>query len=339
MAKDRFQYLPYLIPLMVVELILFIFLMLRWNKKSVMANRDDRGENGIDSSLLVNSVIYTGVIQSDSDNAMPSSQRLAAKQEFLRDELNIIRPVRFIDTYESWGPITRKLLFVTRLLSFLYFSIVSIYGEDEHNGNFAFQYFTTWNLYLLSFYYLMAFIASSCGLCIDSNGVHPHTFLGIAVNMLYEVAGSSAFLVTVVAFCFLDSKLTFGNMTVHLFTTGSILIEIGLNHMEVLPLHAILNTLWASAYLGFIWTTVATGVVEEWPYPFLETDSWQCFLWYTGLFVGCIVFYTVFYFISISKMKWHNKVLKQQMSEMDSAGAMFSDPIGTRNTDSGHAFA
>jgi hypothetical protein len=337
---SRFLYLPYLAGVMIGELSFFIWIVLRLNRKYVLSLREE-GDQGLDDSLLVNSVIYSVVNQSDRENVMPTTQRLAAKQESLRGEFNIIRPVRFGDTYESYGPITMKLLLVTRLLSFLYFSLVAIWRLDVINHTWAWYFFTTWNLYLLSLFYLLAFSASCIGLCSSvANIGATNSRLGTIVHSLYEVAGSTAFLVTVVAFTLLDPQFSFQNMTIHFFTTCSVLVEMLLNKMTVLPLHIIFNFVWASTYLAFIWTVVACGAVEEWPYDFLQTDTWQCFLWYTGLFIGVMFFFSLFWAFSKAKMKCHDAYLKRQalLLEMQTADTMFSDPIESRYMD-GRAFA
>jgi hypothetical protein len=151
--------------------------------------------------------------------------------------------------------------------------------------------------------------------------------------MLYELSGSAAFLVTVVAYTFLDDSFSFWNMSIHLVTSGCTLLELLLNHMAVYPIHVLLNVLWAGTYLVFIWAMVTTGVVGEWPYSFLATDTPSCFLWYSGLLLGCVVFYFFFEELSRLKLRCHDSYLRShaQRAEREQERNMFADPIGGSN--------
>lgn len=329
---EEYKYLPWLVAVMLIEFIAFVCLVRYYHKKTVLENRG-HDEGG----LLVNSAMYSSVhanAHSDGDGLLiPTSQGLAAKQEAMVEELNILRPIKFSDTYTSYGPLTQKLLLFTRLSSFIYFSCASLLVDNIVHHDWDFHYFTTWNLYLLSTFYLLAFSASVIGLCSQgkyAKASPPRRKLGMAVHMLYELSGSAAFLVTVVAYTLLDHSFSFWNMSIHLITSGCSLLELLLNHMPVFPVHCLLNVLWAGTYLIFIWAMVTTGVVDGWPYPFLATDTSSCFLWYSGMLVGCVGFYFMFEEMSRFKLRCHDSYLQshEQNAEREQERNMFADPIG-----------
>ena len=319
---------------MLFELIIFVYLCLMWHRKqnAIDSSEQDERERG----LLVNSVMYTGVNQDHHDSIMPTSKGLAAKEEALKDESKIIKPVNFSDTYLSFGPWTQKLLCFTRIASFLFFSVVGIVINHDVHHNWGWWFFTSWNIFLLCVFYFFASIASIIGLCskkpseaqIITMNVNSNT-LAILVNILYEVTGSSALLVSTVAFTLLDPHFEFWNMTIHLFNTCSIIIELILNRMEVKKIHIIFTVLWCMIYIAFIWTMVISGTVEEWPYPFLDTSTWECFLWYNGLFLIGIFFYYIFDKISGYKLKRHRSYLRYHDEQQENAdtAAFYYDPL------------
>jgi len=336
---EEYKYLPWLAAVMLVELIVSVTLVRYYHRKWVLASRThDEG------SLLVNSAMYSSVhasAHSDGDGLLiPTSHGLAAKQEALANELSILRPIDFKDTYTSYGPLTQKLLLLTRFCSFLYFSCASLLIDNLVHHDWDYYHFTTWNLYLLSTFFLLAFTASLLGMCSQGGRGWGRGRLGMAVHMLYELSGSAAFLVTTVAYTFLDHSFTFWNMSIHLVTSGCIVVELLLNHMPVLPIHCLLNMLWTSMYLVFIWLMVTTGVVAEWPYPFLATDTPSCFLWYSGLLISCIFFYFAFEQMSRVKLLFHNRYLRRHelREEQEHEKNMFADPIGTIDSRANYSY-
>jgi len=336
---EEYKYLPWLAAVMLAELTMIVCFVRYYHRKAVLASRvpDEAG-------LLVNSAMYSNVhasAHSDGDGLLiPTSQVLAARQEALAHELNFLRPINFKDTYSSYGPLTQKLLLLTRLCSFLYFSCASLLINDLVHHEWDYHYFTTWNLYLLSTFYLIAFTASLVGMCYQDTRGWERSKLGMAVHMLYELSGSSAFLVTVVAYTFLDHSFSFWNMSIHLVTSGCTVLELLLNHMTVLPIHCLLILMWASAYLVFIWIAVTTGVVSAWPYPFLETDAPSSFLWYSGLLFSCMGFYFGFERLSRIKLHFHNAYLRRNalQLEVEHEKNMFADPIGTLDSRQNYSY-
>jgi hypothetical protein len=64
-----------------------------------------------------------------------------------------------------------------------------------------------------------------------------------------------------------------------------------INGFYVDPLHIIFNLIWAAMFCAFIWPYVYFGMLDHWPYPFLDTGSPACFGWYSGLIIGNFIFW------------------------------------------------
>jgi hypothetical protein len=179
------------------------------------------------------------------------------------------------------------------------------------------EYFTNWNIILVSIYYSLAFASSCIGIkygsgysddagtgSIDRSDWDKNVILlGKIQNIIFEVEGATALLVTVVSFGLLDQSLDFWNITPHLMQTISFLIEMTLNRLHVNFEHAPFNLIWAGLYCCFVWPMVATGVMEKWPYFFFHTDTAACFIWYNGLFMADVGFYSMWYGLSYTKYK------------------------------------
>jgi hypothetical protein len=114
------------------------------------------------------------------------------------------------------------------------------------------------------------------------------------VHIIFEVAGSTALMITVVDFTLLSAEFKFWNLVAHFFTSISFLIELSLNAMGVRLHDLSYCSVWSISYLAIIWPIVAFGV-RDWPYGFLKVDSWSCILWYNALFVGNLLFFLLFY--------------------------------------------
>lgn len=211
------------------------------------------------------------------------------------------------------------LLLLWRIAAFCYFfGIVFLWNYIRNTGDNA-HYFTLWNIDLISAFYFLAIIASIIGIANDANFEKQKgtllptvsdplvstsfwspslTQFGYALQILYEITGSTAFFVTVVAFGTLDPHFVFWNVNDHFMTTMSILVELSLNNLIVRWEHVLFTIYWALLYLIFIWPMVAMGVLGDWPYFFLATDTTAVFPWYIGLFIGLILFYYLFWAVS-----------------------------------------
>jgi hypothetical protein len=233
--------------------------------------------------------------------------------------------INFENVYQSpWGSgrLSMYLLFLWRVACLGFF-----YGNDMiagliHNGGSSAIYFTNWNIYLISLYYSLASIASGIGICKDSafrEHVTQHqlknrnretvsfwadatTMLGVTVHILFEIAGSTAFFITVIDFCALNPNFVYWNVSLHFITSMSFLVELFLNSMFVRWEHVLFTVTWGLIYLIFIWPMVATGAATKWPYFFLDTEKVTVSGWYIFLFTALIVFYYIFY--GVAALKW-----------------------------------
>jgi hypothetical protein len=208
------------------------------------------------------------------------------------------------------------ILFAWRLSCFLFFfGIPFLYGYIHFGGNSAI-FFTIWNIDLISLFYFLVTVASGIGIIYDSEFSKSHSGsnidetpdlsfwsnsiqnFGYALQILFEIAGSTAFFVTVVDFATLNHEFQFWNVCQHFMTTMSFLVEISLNSMIVRWEHVLFTIAWAMMYLIFIWSMTASDAVSHWPYFFLNTGTPAVFLWYPGLFLGLFIFYYLFWWVS-----------------------------------------
>lgn len=199
-----------------------------------------------------------------------------------------------------FGDKFQGLLLFTRSLSLIYFlGIVTIYHDIIFPSDWWF--FTFWNIYLLSTYFLLSTVSTLLDFCC--RGFEETLFgkkLGKVIVSLYSVCGATAFFITVINFSLLSPSLNFWNISEHMVTTIAILIEISLNAFQVQPIQYIFCASWIMLYVGFIWIIHLSGL-KDWPYWFLDADNWTSLLWYSGLFVLDVVFFTIWW--SIHKVK------------------------------------
>ena len=232
--------------------------------------------------------------------------------------------LRFESTYESFTGPLRYTLFLTRSLSLIYILGVSVIVNDvTMSDDTGWLYFTNWNTKLIAFYFLLGFISSVTGLLSPSaldlerdesststQNDEQNYYLSFYVRIftiIFEVAGGTSILVTVVAFCILDPSLSFWNVSLHLVTLVTLLVELSLNKIFVRYDHYPYNLSWATIYLIFIWIVVFSGL-KDWPYFFLKTDSPRCYLLYSGLILADLLFYTIWYCCSEIKLFVFNRI-------------------------------
>ena len=179
-----------------------------------------------------------------------------------------------------------------------------------------YQYFTHWNIVLAILYYFLATVASTIGLSIGPTAKpiewSPKVVMfGHVVRVVFEVAGSTAMFVTVFDFLFLSSSIDYLNISEHLVTALSFLLEMFLNAMVVRLDHMPFMLSWAAAYLIFVSGMVASNTLAEWPYFFLSADTQSSYIWYTILVVGLVVFYGIWWTLSSLKTKLCPSILTQ----------------------------
>ena len=229
---------------------------------------------------------------------------------------------QFEDTYESYYPPARYLLFVTRVSSLAYICGISVAANYVINGQNQWYFFTLWNLELISLYFFLAVGCSIMGfiygnksqsnLCVvkvtnesSTRIVWSSTINRFAymMHVLYEITGGNAFMVISISFILLNRNFTFWNVSAHFVPAMSMLMELFLNNVFVRFDHFPWNLMWPMIFLLFIWPIVYTGVISGWPYFFLRTDTYYCFLFYNGLLIANLVFYLLWYGCSELKFK------------------------------------
>ena len=199
----------------------------------------------------------------------------------------------------SWGTSWTYALLLFRFFCFLWFVVAGVVNTFTRHPT-SWHYFTLWNIFLLVTYYFLATAATVVYLIpIDVSSLVDPNMLKIicrVITVLFEIAGSSAVYVSCVDLVFLSANPQFSNMTLHVSTSCSQLVELMLNDMPV-DIHDITIALaWPTTYLVFIFSMVLSGI-RGWPYPFLDIESSSCFLWYHAMILLFGIFYTVWYFL------------------------------------------
>lgn len=248
-------------------------------------------------------------------------------------EISLKIKCQFEDTYESYVPNAKYVLFTTRTLSLFYICGISVIANYVLRNRNQWFYFTLWNAQLIALYFFLAVSCSIIGfiygnksnsnLCVVKVTNESSTRIvwsaeitrfAHIVRILFEVCGGNSFLVIAVAFILLDHDFEFWNVSVHFVTTVSLLVEMFFNNIYVRFDHFPLNLAWPALFLIFIWPIVFTGV-REWPYFFLRTDTYYCFLYYNGLLVINLFFYYLWYGLSELKFYGRNKYSKYSSSK------------------------
>jgi hypothetical protein len=213
-----------------------------------------------------------------------------------------------------YGRSSSLLLLVTRFMSFLFFVVIGMgfnWARPETHGHW--QYFTNWNLGLIAGYYTLALSAttfyvlhefvfdkppntgssvtsSSSSTCSNRSGVLRGA--GTFLSVYFSIASVTALFVTTVNFVLLDPTPSFFNMTAHLFTSLSFLVDMSLNCIEVKLNEFVFNMSWILLWFAFIWPIVLLGVKPEWPYDFMDSSTPAVLLYFQVLF---LLYFLIFY--------------------------------------------
>jgi len=232
-------------------------------------------------------------------------------------------------------------LVFTRVCAFIFFLGVGVaYNTVDSGGDFDLKYFTNWNVLLITLYFTVALSCCLIACCTTKpQAYQKRSQLSTIVLLLFEVAGSTAPLITVVNFTLLEDAMSLMNVTCHLVTSCCLLAEMLLNKLTVNFEHYPFVLAWFVAYMVTIWPLVLTGRVSEWPYPFLALDDWDCFFWYSGLIVASLFFYSFWYWVSVLKCRFHafieqRSVLKAQAEIEDLSVAFLEQVHPYANTNS-----
>lgn len=201
------------------------------------------------------------------------------------------------------------VLCFTRFASFSFFlGVAVIYKFSLARYSSGWHYFTNWNLFLITAYFLEAFLASSLLIIAKRRKYdvwipdHLQKILGTFISIHFAVAGASAIFVTTVNFAVLNPHMELFNLVSHLATSILLMFDLMLNNIHVHFIEYIFNFTWALVWMTFIWPVVVTHV-RNWPYDFLETDRSRCFLWYNGMFLVNFFFYSMWWALCRCKLK------------------------------------
>ncbi len=214
-------------------------------------------------------------------------------------------------TLTGLWPHADMILFALRVAGFLWFFCFAWIGRWIYRATEGtdppYWYFTVWNIILLGFYFLLASICSWQHY-IDPNGSSTAGFpswytperrrlVGSVTSMVYDVAGSNALFVTLVAFTVLDSSGRFWNIANHLSNSLFILGDTVLNDLDPKPFNLQYSLIWLYAYTCFVWIIVDTDT-REWPYNFMKVDEASAFFVYTVLLVLNILLYLLWLLVA-----------------------------------------
>jgi hypothetical protein len=263
---------------------------------------------------------------------------------FCSSSRDYIRRTPHLDTSDSYTPMTVKgkfekitkeyfsgLLFETSYLSFpgkhwaiflcvfrglafSFFLAIPCIWNYILDG-YSWEYFTFWNIDLISIYFLLATITSIIGLSKNkqSNNNLSHgglvfeswskfdIFLSTAHQILFETAFPAALFVTVFSYTLLHAKLDFWNITYHLMNTIALSFDFFLNSVAFRWEHVLFVLSWFLLYVMYAWGMTATYEIAYWPYNILDTSAPIALFWYALLYIlGIVVFFIMY---GLSKIK------------------------------------
>ena len=195
-----------------------------------------------------------------------------------------------------------RVLLLFRFCSFLYFLCVAwawnwSKAADGNSPSQKYNYFTNWNLVLITVYFLNAL---SCSVlhALDKvrhlSAQHHAIVEQLCRNSarLFDVCGSCALFVTVVSYGILDHSGDQWNVIAHITNSVFMIVEAAFNDLAGSMESFKFVIFWAYFYLIFTWGLVGTGVKGS-PYFFLETSSATAFGWYSGLLVLLFLFFII----------------------------------------------
>jgi hypothetical protein len=252
-------------------------------------------------------------------------------------------------------------LLIWRTCGFCYFfGVAMLWGYVHFNGHDA-HFFTVWNIDLIALYFLLAMISTWIGVFYDKDfrafqqhrsQIHGHESvddrlaglevsfwsptvltLGYCVQIMHCVVGATALFVTVIAFTSLDHDMELWNISFHLCQSITFLVDCVFNGINVRWELILFNIAWMSMYVAFIWVMVATKVVTDWPYFFLDATTTAVFVWYPLVFAANLIFFHLWLGIHhvkyvIAQSKWRSQMQRFHLrydTEFDKTD--FSSPL------------
>jgi hypothetical protein len=117
----------------------------------------------------------------------------------------------------------------------------------------------------------------------------------------------TALFVTFVNFALLDPTPSFYNMTAHLFTSVSFIIEMSLNSIEVKRNEFVFNLSWIMLWFAVIWPVVAFGVKPDWPYDFMDSSTPAILVWLQLLLIIYVCIYYLWAALVTCKIRKYSR--------------------------------
>ena len=319
---DDFKYFRYIIPTMILEYTVITLIFLYYKKCCRSCRK--RGDSPVDEMDCTNYDDATGILSNPSQGSVKFQ-------------------CQFEDTYESYCAPAKYVLFITRVLSLGYIGGVSVAASYAILNKNQWFYFTLWNVQLITLYLLLSICCSIIGF-IHGNKSTSNFFVVKTTNdtstriiwsaeinrfaqimhILMEVCGGNSFLIIAVTFIFLNPSFKFWNASEHFAPVVVMVVELFLNNIFVRFDHFPFNLAWPLMYLIFIWPIVYLGVIGQWPYFFLRTDAFTCFLYYTGLLIADFIFYNIWYGFSELKFRIRTKLEKKWIASSECEGGILS---------------
>lgn len=207
------------------------------------------------------------------------------------------------------------VLFITRLLSFLYFCVTAFIWNLVRFDGKNIILFSLWHIIFITVYYMFATIASFIGIIFEDDRQAMLRTLtsttrqrnvtryywstatlafGSLIQIMFEISGAVAFFITLSVYLGVAADFTYWNVTQHLVTSFSFILELFLNRIFIRWEHILLNEAWLLIYLVVIWPLVATGFIAFWPYNFLKTGTEDSIVLYSiaaAISVGFYLFW------------------------------------------------
>ena len=194
-----------------------------------------------------------------------------------------------------------KVLLVWRALCLGWFvAILALQWQDMLSPDFPkhhslplqdLLFFTIWNYYLQSVYWVFALVSSVAEL--RGWGERSPAWLRTVVHCLFEVALPLSWLVTIVLWGILlpadlmkyhvCHECNFFSYNQHAVNTIVLLVEFGLNDLVVTWRHVGLAVIWSVTYCVFSWVVHAATDPGFWPYFFLQLNTPMAIVWYPAL--------------------------------------------------------
>lgn len=194
-----------------------------------------------------------------------------------------------------------------RFIVLLYFIGIQLYSFYK-NGTHPLLFYTTWNFILQIVYFA---VVSYLSWQIQRDRQVAQSIVHAAF-ILFDVCFTCSFLVATVLWFILypmykkagteAQVFTFTSYTQHGINVLVLLIEFAMNQFEIQPVHAAFVVYWPTIYALFAWIVHSEN--SFWPYPFMEVREPYSPLWYLGLLIAHLCFFSIALLASTLKSRY-----------------------------------